>query len=209
MIIHQTPVFILDWVYKAAQNKNFELDKTLKLINTTEFGVYDLSDIKKSSLSVRTLYELAFLNTVCQNLISKSAWLEKTRYVQNGFQELMSPHMVKDCDRNVSSVLLDKGDERDSLIDCCDNAIPKTYYELQITQDGLLIVVVKNGFLNHLVETKDNYLQFVLKCLELAYNRSSTVSDPIVNTLLSTYLYYSNGQNFDSTFRAKALACLS
>ena len=209
MIIHQTPVFVLDWVYKAAQNKNFELDKTLKLINATEFGVYELSDIKKSTLSVRTLYELALLNTVCQNLISKSVWLAKTRYVQNGFKELMLPHMVKDCDRNISSVLLDKNDQADSPIDCCDNTIPKTYYELQITQDGLLIVVVKTGFLNHLVETKDNYLQFVLKCLELAYNRSSTASDPIVNTLLSTYLYYSSGQNFDSTFRAKALACLS
>lgn len=209
MTPNQTPVFILDWIYKAVQNKNFDLDKTLKIINATEFGVYELSDIKKSPLSVRTLYELAFLNTVCQNLVSKSAWLDKTRHVENGFKGLLSTDMVKDCNQNVSTALLEQDDNDRVVAWDGEEAKPETYYELQITQDGLLIVVVKNGFLNHLVETKDNYLQFVLKCLELAYNRSSTVSDPIVNTLLSTYLHYSSAENYDATFRAKALACLS
>jgi hypothetical protein len=203
----QSPLFVTKFIFDAVQNKDFDLTKTAALINNIRYGVYSVEDIKKSPISIRSLCEQAYLNAVCSTLFEKLSGNIPSKYTSTGFKDLLTVEVEQDCKRNIAALLTTEA-VSSSFFDSNPETGANQYYELQGTQDGLLTVVVKNEFLNHLVESKDNYLQFVLKCLEFVYNRSQTVTDRIVNRLLSAYLYYRSGQTFDAAFRAKMLAQL-
>ncbi len=215
------PIFISEWIYKSVQNRNFNINETLRLIHLLKYGVSNIADIKKSPISAKSLYETTYMNAVCASLF-EIGFQKEACCMRNGFRQLISEDVEDDCKRQTKSFLFDNENAIGTLTESYGNdlvpvptptehpdARAPLYYELQVTQDGLLIVVVKSGFLNHLVETKDNYLQFVLKCLELSYNRSPKVADETTNGLLALYLHYNTGRNFEALFRAKTLAALS
>lgn len=45
----------------------------------------------------------------------------------------------------------------------------KKYYEIVIIPDNTLLVVVDEGFLTFVIESKDNFLKFILDCLYYQY----------------------------------------
>lgn len=220
MYTENHPIFISEWIYKQVKNKNFDINETLRLVKALKYGLSSKEEIKKSPLSAKSVYEAVYLNSVCATLFQTS--FSKIASVSGySFNQLLSEDIEQDCKSQVKTLLM--GEESydcvaenvpvptDTLCDTSGHPddVASQYYELQVTQDGLLVVVVKSGFLNHLVKTKDNYIQFVLKCLELSYNRSPKVTDETTNGLLGVYLYYNTGRHFDALFRAKILAALS
>lgn len=90
------------------------------------------------------------------------------------------------------SILLLSPQERQYVKDSfkanlCGNVTPeiyfdKKYYEIVVLPDNTLLIVVEEGFLTFVTESKDNFLKFILDCLCYQYKFNLT------NYLLKTYI---------------------
>lgn len=95
-------------------------------------------------------------------------------------------------DSYYDSILLLSPQERQYVIDSfkanlCGNITPeiysdKKYYEIVVLPDNTLLIVVEEGFLTFVTESKDNFLKFILDCLCYQYKFNLT------SYLLKTYI---------------------
>lgn len=73
----------------------------------------------------------------------------------------------------------------------CGNIQPavysdKKYYEIVILPDSTLLIVVDEGFLTFVTESKDNFLKFILDCL--CYQYKFNLSSYLLKTYISLKL---------------------
>ena len=66
----------------------------------------------------------------------------------------------------------------------------KKYYEIVVLPDNTLLVVVENGFLTFVTESKDNFLKFILDCLCYHYKFN------LISGLFKTYVSLKLNDNY-------------
>lgn len=73
----------------------------------------------------------------------------------------------------------------------------KKYYEIVVLPDNTLLVVVENGFLTFVTESKDNFLKFILDCLCYQYKFNLT------NSLFKTYVSLKLNDNYFQLIKSR------
>lgn len=71
-----------------------------------------------------------------------------------------------------------------------DSNIDKKYYEVIVLPDNALLIVVEEGFLTFVTESKDNLLKFILDCLCYHYKFN------LVSGLFKTYVSLKLNDNY-------------
>lgn len=79
--------------------------------------------------------------------------------------------------------------------DVYQNTVEK-YYDFTITPSGVLLVIVKEGFLSILTESKDEYSLFVLSVLSHQYNFSKTIEGLDMKNMLGSYINLKLNDNY-------------
>ena len=73
----------------------------------------------------------------------------------------------------------------------------KKYYEIVVLPDNTLLVVVENGFLTFVTESKDNFLKLFLDCLCYQYKFNLT------NSLFKTYVSLKMNDNYFQLIKSR------
>lgn len=84
----------------------------------------------------------------------------------------------------------------------CGNITPacyadKKYYEIVILPDSTLLIVVEEGFLTFVTESKDNFLKFILDCLCYQYKFN------LCSYLLKTYISLKLNDNYFTLIKSR------
>lgn len=201
MISLNTIVLIPDWLSTTASTRHFNLGDLSKLILNISNNETSIEEVRKAPLSIKTVYEVIYLNTLMSAIIDN---IYTTPSICDGslayiIKNNLTPDMEKDCKNSINSCLSGK-EQLECCVDVGDEQ-PK-YYEIQTTPEGIMIIVVCPGFLNYLVESKDNFNKFILECLQLTYDYSSFTVDQPITRLLGSYLYYNSNDNYKQIFKA-------
>lgn len=91
-------------------------------------------------------------------------------------------------DAYYDSIMLLNSQERQYITDMFKDTMysnvysSRKYYEIVILPNSTLLIVVDNGFLTFVTESKDNFLQFILDCLCYQYKFN------LSGCLLKTYI---------------------
>lgn len=114
-------------------------------------------DRPDSKMSPFTRYILAYVNGRAQEIFS-TPWYHE--YITNSiFSETDKASIISAGNAILkSSRLLDY-----------DEPSTEKYYELTSLPNGDILVIMQDGFITHLTESKDNYKQFILDCLCIQY----------------------------------------
>ena len=80
---------------------------------------------------------------------------------------------------------------------CKECYTDKKYYEIVVLPDNTLLVVVENGFLTFVTESKDNFLKFILDCLCYQYKFNLT------NSLFKTYVSLKLNDNYFQLIKSR------
>lgn len=73
----------------------------------------------------------------------------------------------------------------------------KKYYEIVVLPDNTLLIVVEEGFLTFVTESKDNFLKFILDCLCYHYKFN------LVSSLFKTYVSLKLNDNYFQLIKSR------
>jgi hypothetical protein len=142
------------------------------------FNINDFENIffkNNSSISQLTRSSLIFLNKQLKKLFHHPSLSDN---FDNFYDDLilLSKQERQYIEDNFKSTMLENSNtySRD---------LNKKYYEIIVLSNNTLLIVIEEGFLKFMTESKDNLIKFILNCLCYSYKFNFVVS-----YLLKTYI---------------------
>lgn len=162
--------------YTSLLDKNFSIDNLIDNLNNP-LSVND-------NLSALTKYYILYLN------IELPYILFNDNYFKTSYTTLLNNNLST----NELAFIRNKFNEELNTVNSLKN-----YYELVVLPSNDILVVVEEGFLNHITESKNNLLKFILHCLCHQYKFKFELK-----ILLNSYIKLKMNDNYFNLLKLKA-----